>query len=338
MAKENREVKNSVLVDLFYEDESADENDRALYNALHEEPLPEETKIERFRMDNVLYMNFKNDFSFRTGGKVIVMGEHQSTINKNMPLRNLMYIGRAYEQLVPGRQRYKRGIVKLPKPEFYTFYNGKDPMEKERVLKLSDAYKVREGDPMLELVVRVININPKAGHELLEKCPVLKEYGQFVDTIRKYQENGEEDAYEYAIKECIQKGILADYLEEKGSEVVNMLIAEYDYETDIEVQREEAYEEGERAGRIEGERAGRIEGERAGRIEGERTGRSEGELFKLVKMTVKKLKKGNTAEETAKMLEEPIEMIQMIYDLADEFAPEYDVESISKKCRQNISA
>lgn len=167
---------------------------------------------------------------------------------------------------------------------------------------------------MLELVVRVININPKAGHELLEKCPVLKEYGQFVDTIRKYQENGEEDAYEYAIKECIQKGILADYLEKKGSEVVNMLIAEYDYETDIEVQREEAYEEGERAGS------------------------SKGEFLKLVTQTVKKLKKGNTAEETAEMLEESVETIQMIYDVADEFAPEYDVESIGKKCRQNISA
>lgn len=77
MAKENREVKNSVLVDLFYEDESPEENDRALYNALHEEPLPEETEIEKFRVDNVLYMNFKNDFSFGTGGKVIVMGEHQ---------------------------------------------------------------------------------------------------------------------------------------------------------------------------------------------------------------------------------------------------------------------
>ena len=167
---------------------------------------------------------------------------------------------------------------------------------------------------MLELVVRVININPKAGHELLEKCPVLKEYGQFVDTIRKYQENGEEDAYEYAIKECIQKGILADYLEKKGSEVVNMLIAEYDYETDIEVQREEAYEEGEKSGS------------------------SKGEFLKLVTQTVKKLKKGNTAEETAEMLEESVETIQMIYDVADEFAPEYDVESISKKCRQNISA
>lgn len=32
MAKENRKVKNSVLVDLFYEDEFAEENDRMLYN------------------------------------------------------------------------------------------------------------------------------------------------------------------------------------------------------------------------------------------------------------------------------------------------------------------
>ena len=48
MAKENREVKSSVIVE-----------------------------IEKFRVDNVFYMNFKNDFSFGTGGKVIVMGEHQ---------------------------------------------------------------------------------------------------------------------------------------------------------------------------------------------------------------------------------------------------------------------
>jgi len=42
-AKENREIKNSILVDLFYNDENAEENDIALYNALHEEPLPEGT-------------------------------------------------------------------------------------------------------------------------------------------------------------------------------------------------------------------------------------------------------------------------------------------------------
>ena len=34
-AKENREIKNSVFVDLFYEDESAEANEIALFNAIH---------------------------------------------------------------------------------------------------------------------------------------------------------------------------------------------------------------------------------------------------------------------------------------------------------------
>ena len=43
--KENREIKNSVFVDLFYEDESAEANEIALFNAIHDKPLPEGTKI-----------------------------------------------------------------------------------------------------------------------------------------------------------------------------------------------------------------------------------------------------------------------------------------------------
>ena len=49
--KENREIKNSVFVDLFYEDESAEANEIALFNAIHDEPLPEGTKIRKFRVD-----------------------------------------------------------------------------------------------------------------------------------------------------------------------------------------------------------------------------------------------------------------------------------------------
>ena len=62
-AKENREIKNSILVDLFYNDENAEENDIALYNALHEEPLPEGTVIQKMRVENALYLNFQNDIS-----------------------------------------------------------------------------------------------------------------------------------------------------------------------------------------------------------------------------------------------------------------------------------
>ena len=242
--KENREIKNSVFVDLFYEDESAEANEIALFNAIHDEPLPEGTKIRKFRVDNTIYMNFQNDISFDAGGKVIVFGEHQSTVNENMPLRSLLYIGRAYERLVPPRSRYKKKIVFLPTPEFYTFYNGKEKWEKEKELRLSDAYIVKDGEPSLELKVKVINIRPEEHHEILEKCQVLKEYSQFMEIVQNYQISGEEEPYKKAIKECIEKGILADYLMRKGSEVVNMLLDEYDYETDIEVQREEAREEG----------------------------------------------------------------------------------------------
>lgn len=251
MGKENREVKSSVLVDLMYEDESAEENERSFYNALHEEQLPNNIEIKKLRVENVVYMNFKNDFSFKTGDQVLVLGEHQSTLNNNMPLRELMYIGRVLEQLIPIKDRYKKGQVHFPTPEFYTLYNGKDFMEKEKILKLSDAFETKSNDPMLELKVRVININPEAGHELLERCPIIREYSEFIEIIRKYQKGKDVEPYKHAIEECIEKGILADYLKRKGSEVVNMLTAEYDYETDIEVQRGEAYDEGREEGKLE---------------------------------------------------------------------------------------
>ena len=279
--KENREIKNSVFVDLFYEDESAEANEIALFNAIHDEPLPEGTKIRRFRVDNTIYMNFQNDISFDAGGKVIVFGEHQSTVNENMPLRSLLYIGRAYERLVPPRSRYKKKIVFLPTPEFYTFYNGKEKWEKEKELRLSDAYIVKDGEPSLELKVKVINIRPEEHHEILEKCQVLKEYSQFMEIVQNYQISGEEEPYKKAIKECIEKGILADYLMRKGSEVVNMLLDEYDYETDIEVQREEAREEG----------------------------RKQGTLQKTCALIQKKLEKGKTISEIADDLEDTEENI-----------------------------
>lgn len=298
-AKENREVKNSMFVDLFYGDESAEENDIALYNALHEEPLPEGTTIEKIRIEDTLYMNFKNDVSFGVGGKVLVFAEHQSTINENMPLRSLMYIGRVYEQMIPVKSRYRKKQVPLPRPEFYTFYNGEKHWEKEKVLKLSDAYQSAEGEPMLDLSVKVININPNENHAMLEKCRVLKEYGQFVDMVRSYQQDGKPDACKRAIQECIRQGILADYLQKKGSEVLNMLIAEYDYDMDIEVQREEAKEEGE--------------------------------TLKLISLVCKKLQKDCSVTEIADMLEEDESVIQKICDAAKQFAPEYDVKKIYEK-------
>nr|WP_300766457.1 Rpn family recombination-promoting nuclease/putative transposase [uncultured Acetatifactor sp.] len=190
----------------------------------------------------MLYKNFKNDISFEVEGRVLVLGEHQSTVNPNMPLRCLMYVGRAYEQLVEKKARYRTMQVKIPTPEFYTFYNGTEEFPQEQELRLSDAFLDAPGGNSAELTVKVININSHKAHIILEKCGILREYSLFVDKVRK--NSIEEDAIKKAINECIQQGILSDYLKRKGSEVTNMLIAEYDYEEDIQVKQQEAMQKG----------------------------------------------------------------------------------------------
>ena len=242
MGKENREHKDSVFVDLFYEDETAKENLLSLYNALHDTDLRDESLIRKVRVENVLYKNFKNDISFEVGDQVVVFGEHQSTVNPNMPLRCLLYAGRAYEQLVEEEARYRSTLVKIPTPEFYTFYNGERDYPLEQTLRLSDAFVTPAGNNSAELTVLVININSNKAHKLLEKCRVLREYSLFIQEVRKHA--GDEDALKKAINACIAQGILSEYLKRKGSEVRNMLIAEYSYEKDIQVKQREAKEEG----------------------------------------------------------------------------------------------
>ena len=242
MEKENREHKDSVFVDLFYQDETAKKNLLSLYNALHDTNYEDETIIRKVKIDDVLYKNFKNDISCEVNGLVLVFGEHQSTINRNMPLRCLMYVGRAYEQLVDSKARYRTTLVKIPTPEFYVFYNGEKEQPLEQVLTLSDAFMNPAGENSVELKVKVININSDKAHGILDKCGILREYSQFISMVRKYSE--EESAIKKAIKECIEKGILADYLKRKGSEVENMLIAEYSYEEDMQVKLQEGIWQG----------------------------------------------------------------------------------------------
>ena len=246
MEKENREHKDSVFVDLFYQDETAKKNLLSLYNALHDTNYEDESIIRKVKVDDVLYKNFKNDISFEVNGLVLVFGEHQSTINRNMPLRFLMYLGRAYEQLVDSKARYRTTLVKIPTPEFYVFYNGEKEQPLEQVLTLSDAFMNPAGENSVELKVKVININSDKAHEVLDKCGILKEYSQFISMVRKHWD--EEGAIKKAIKECIEKGILADYLKRKGSEVENMLIAEYSYEEDMQVKLQEGIWQGRREG------------------------------------------------------------------------------------------
>ena len=87
MAKHNRIYKDSVFVDLFSADEKAKENFLSLYNALHGTDLPLSCPVENIRLENVMYMNIINDVSCLVDDKIIVLAEHQSTINENIPVK-----------------------------------------------------------------------------------------------------------------------------------------------------------------------------------------------------------------------------------------------------------
>ena len=240
MTTANRKYKDSVFVDLFSEDEKAKENFLSLYNALHGTNLQLSCPVENIRLDNVMYMNIINDVSCLVDNKIIVLAEHQSTINENMPLRFLQYIARLYEKLQAPADRYLRKLSKIPTPEFYVFYNGREDYPEMITLKLSDAFITKPEQMPLDLEVKVYNINKSKGAEVLSRCKTLDEYSLFIEEVRIQTQLDSENGFTNAVKICIEKGILKEYLQRKSREVINMLIAEYDYDTDIAVQREEA--------------------------------------------------------------------------------------------------
>ena len=260
--KTNRNYKDSVFVDLFARDITAKENFISLYNALHGTKLDvETTDVQPVMLEQVLYMKYYNDIAMLIDGKIVILIEHQSTINKNMPFRFLEYIARIYEKITTKDEKFGRKLVKLPIPEFYVFYNGKDDYPTESIMKLSDAFiqlddelknQFENANYPLEISVKVININVDKENPILKRCEALKQYSEFIEQVRSNIENDIPEPFTNAIKQAIKKGFLSDYLNRKSTEVQNMLLAEYDYDTDIAVQRKEAFDDGLSQGRNEG--------------------------------------------------------------------------------------
>ncbi len=68
--------------------------------------------------------------------------------------------------------------------------------------------------------------------------------------------------------------------------------------------------------------------------EGRLCGKAEGENLKLIKLICKKIKKGKSPEEIAEDLEEEIDTVRLIYELAMESAPEFDSDKIFEKLQK----
>ena len=252
MAYYNRKYKDSVFTDLFGSDKTGKENFLALYNALSGNVFKlEEVSLERKVIERSLYKTFNNDVSWEINGKLIVLVEHQSTVNENMPFRCLEYVTRIYEGIVPIKERYAEKVYKIPNPDFYVVYIGKKELPLEQELRLSNAFYEKDGSK-LELVVKVKNCSDSKLLLLAGNCDILKQYCQFIEIVEQnYNRVFPKHSFKKAIEIAMEQGILTDYLDRKSREVINMLCAKYDYKMDIAVKKEEAFQDGQEAKAIE---------------------------------------------------------------------------------------
>jgi predicted transposase/invertase (TIGR01784 family) len=245
----NRSHKDSVFSWLFSDPDVL----RELYSAIEGIPVDPDTPITINTLESALYKGFVNDISFVIEDKIVVLIEHQSTINENMPLRLLLYVAELYKQLTGDEDLYREKRIPIPRPEFIILYNGTKSYDDQRTLRLSDAFKdasslahKQDDGPELELTVKVYNINKGCNESIIRKCKMLNWYSTFIAKVREYKTKTGDDneAMSRAVKYCIEHDILKDFLKLHSKEIINMLITEWNWDTALKVRGEEGREEG----------------------------------------------------------------------------------------------
>lgn len=282
----NRQHKDGLFRMLFSEKAEL----LSLYNALNGTNYNEINDLIIITIKDVVFIGHKNDASFIIHDQLGIY-EHQSTYCGNMPLRNLIYIGKQYAALVAEESLYSSAIIKLPNPHFVVFYNGKADKPEREIAMLSDAYKDKTCEPNLELKVLMLNINEGYNVKLMEACPKLGEYAKYVHATRKYDNDETIDAdtaIRLAVEECIQNNVLAEFLLKHREEVETVCIEEYNQQK----HEEDVARVNHAKGHAEGLELG---------IE---------QTIKIIKLS----SEGKSAQEITTELSLPLEHIQLVLD------------------------
>ena len=155
-----------------------------------------------------------------------------------------------------------------------------------KTLKLSDSFQAPPKENSLELVVKFINLNYNTDSEILQRSPSLLGYSKLLYYIKiAAKENGGDlkSAIDTSVKQCMEEGLIEDFLRKHSREVTGMLFNEITVEEFAEIRAREAYEDGEKSGFTKGEQSGFTKGEKSGFTKGEKSGFTKGETAGLAK-------------------------------------------------------
>ncbi len=238
----NKQYRNSVFCSYFNEPKRL----LSLCNAVLETQYTDENKLKINTLEGMFFDDQKNDISCTIENYFLVLIEHQTSVNNNMPFRCLSYVAELLNKLVEDKQKiYRKSLIKFPAPRFFVLYDGdaKEPLKRE--MKLSDAF---DGDnTSLELIVTAYNINRDLQQPLLKHCPYLDNYSILVGKVKEGIKAGliRRDAIANAVKFCIDNGIMQGYLEFHSEEVFNMLALQWDKDSALQASFDDGVESGE---------------------------------------------------------------------------------------------
>jgi hypothetical protein len=192
---------------------------------------------------------WRNDVSFITkDNRLIILIEHQSTINPNMAFRIYMYHIELIQLWLKQNEINlygKQKIKDLPLAEFYVVYNGAEPLQEEY-----STFKYESECLNIDAKVKIININfdnlPDTAAE-----NALAGYAYFYKIFDESKKNGNttDEAFEAARCECITGGYMMGFID-KEEYIVEYKKHIFDYATQLRLE-----------GRAEGEAEGEARGE-----------------------------------------------------------------------------
>ena len=238
----NKQYRNSVFCSYFNEPKRL----LSLCNAILDTEYKNCEKLHINTLEGMFFDDQKNDISCTIENYFLVLIEHQTSVNNNMPFRCLSYVAELLNKLVEDKQKiYRKSLIKLPTPRFFVLYDGdaKEPLKRE--MKLSDAF---DGDnKSLELIVTAYNINHDLQQPLLKKCQYLDNYSILVGKVKEGIKAGftRRDAIADAVKFCLANGVMQGYLEFHSEEVFNMLALQWDKDSALQASFDDGVESGE---------------------------------------------------------------------------------------------
>jgi hypothetical protein len=170
--------------------------------------------ITPFDLESEITMRlWRNDVSFITkDNRIIILIEHQSTINPNMAARLYMYHNELLQLWLKQNEINlygKQKIKDLPLAEFYVAYNGAEPLQEE-----CSTFNYESECLKIDAKVKIINIHYDSLPDTAAEN-ALAGYAYFYKIFDESKKNGSttDEAFEIARKECLKNGYMMGFID-----------------------------------------------------------------------------------------------------------------------------